>query len=169
MINVTKITEESCANTRTYYKLEQVKTYMPNIVKCIMDQVFVKIESGDCYGEIGNIDKHFELNPMNCSHKIIDIKQISDTQIQIISYVYPEFGAHKVIWPYLEACSVDKSYSIPLSYTLRGAGAISDSGALMDDFIFITFDLINENEAGKNPMLCPNDVINDIAHEQASL
>ena len=48
MINVTKITEESSANTRTYYKLEQVKTYKPNIVKAIMDQVFVKIESGDC-------------------------------------------------------------------------------------------------------------------------
>lgn len=169
MINVTKITEESCANTRTYYKLEQVKTYKPNIVKTIMDQVFVKIESGDCYGEIGNIDKHFELNPMNCSHKIIDVKQVSDTQIKIISYVYPEFGAHKVIWPYLDACSVDKSYSIPLSYTLRGAGAISEAGELSDDFVFITFDLINEDDAGKNPMFCPNDVINDIAHEQASL
>lgn len=169
MINVTKITEESCTNTRTYYKLEQVKTYKPNVVKTIVEQYGLNKDDIYYYGEIGNTDKHFEMNPMNCSHKIIDIKQISDTQIQIISYVYPEFGAHKVIWPYLEACSVDKSYSIPLSYTLRGAGTISDSGELMDDFIFITFDLINENEAGKNPMLCPNDVINDIVHEQASL
>lgn len=169
MINVTKITEESSANTRTYYKLEQVKTYKPNIVKTIVEQYGLNKDDIYYYGEIGNTDKHFELNPMNCSHKIIDIKQISDTQIKIISYVYPEFGAHKVIWPYLEACSVNKSYSIPLSYTLRGAGAISDSGELSDDFMFITFDLINEDDAGKNPMLCPNDVINDIAHEQASL
>lgn len=114
MINVTKITEESCANTRTYYKLEQVKTYKPNIVKTIIEQYGLNRDDIYYYGEIGNTDKHFEMNPMNCSHKIIDIKQISDTQIQIISYVYPEFGAHKVIWPYLEACSVDKSYSIPL-------------------------------------------------------
>lgn len=169
MINVTKITEESCVNTRTYYKLEQVKTYKPNIVKTIVEQYGLNKDDIYYYGEIGNTDKHFEMNPMNCSHKIIDIVPVSDTQIKIISYVYPEFGAHKVIWPYLEACSVDKSYSIPLSYTLRGAGAINDSGELMDDFVFITFDLINEDDAGKNPLLCPNDVINDIAHEQASL
>lgn len=166
MINVTKIKEECKDYTRIYYKLEQVKTYKPHIVKKIMEQLTFYVNAGGAlYGELGHNNGSSEINVQNCTHKIVSIEQKSETDIKITAHVFPEAGLMtKTLHPYLIACVENKTFEIPLSYTLRGWGNEN-----LEDFTIITFDLADENTVGKNPIFVPETLINDIAREQASI
>lgn len=164
MINVTKIKEECKEYSRVYYKLEQVKTYKPEIVNKILEQTKNFIKNGTLFGEVGHHNESLEVDPMRISHKIISITKLSNTDIKIISYVFPADGMAKILHPSLIACVEDKSFELPLSYTLRGSG-----NSNLEDFRIITFDLADEDTVGKNPLFVPDSLMTDIALEQAGM
>lgn len=166
MIKVTKIKEECKEYSRVYYKLEQVKTYKPEIVNRIIEQTAEPIKNGTLVGELGHNNDTPEINPMNITHKIISIEKLNDTDIKIISYVYPGGGMTKILHPILIACVEDKTFEIPLSYTLRGHGNSTND---FDNFQIVTFDLADETTVGKDPVFVPNTLMNDIALEQAAM
>lgn len=165
MIKVTRIKEDCKEYSRVYYKLEQVKTYKPEVVNKVIEQTTDYIKSGELFGELGHNNGSTELNVARITHKIISIEKLSDTDIKIVSYVYPGEGMTKILHPALIACIEDKSYEIPLSYTLRGAG----NSDCLDDFKIITFDLADETTVGKNPLFVSDTIMNDIAHEHAAM
>lgn len=162
MINVTKITEENKNFKRTYFKLEQVKTYKSSIVDKIIKQSKPLIKQNLLLGELGHNNEDTnscEIDLTQVTHKIISIKKISDTDINIVSYC-----TDGILFGYLTDQTSLGIYNIPLSYTLRGVG-----NPVLNDFKLITFDLADEKTVGKNPLFVPENLINDIAKEQASL
>ena len=163
MIKVTKIKEETKEFNRIYYKLEQVKTYEPNIVNKIIAQTKGLIATGELYGELGH-NNGLEINLYKVTHKIISIEKLNDTDIKIISHVFPISNVTNTLLPELIACVENKTYELHLSYTLRGCG-----NDYTDDFHVITCDLADENNVGKNPIFLSKEISNTITKEQALL